>query len=384
VNLLNKIAFFTMILVSCCIGEASATCSSSLPYTFVSTSPLSYVTTNANNNFLLACVTTVDHTQIGTGGIFASQIIPTSGSQATFGGTQTYTFPSNISVPGNAVVGGNSSTTGFVSGHYVDSAYSANQGLYYGGGSNTSQLDYNITNANAWTFTAPLHVTGTLTTTGNAAIGGNATTSGNVAATGYVQGNYINSNYSATQGLFYGGGSNSSQLDYNITNASQWTFTSPLSIQGAVTASGSVQGHYISSNYSTNQGLYYGGGSNTSQLDYNITNSNQWTFTSPLTVDGYLQAVTGSTVSQVMPTLIGGSAVNNQANAHTEVITVSLSSSPQTFNFTRGFDAAPICYGLTKIGPPTIGPYLSSAPTSTQYSVTGDVGGTYSLSCTGT
>jgi hypothetical protein len=43
----------------------------------------------------------IDNTNIGPAGIYASQIIPTSPSQATFGGTQTYVFPAGIQVTGS-------------------------------------------------------------------------------------------------------------------------------------------------------------------------------------------------------------------------------------------------------------------------------------------
>jgi len=93
-------------------GKAFASCSASMPYAFTATSYLSYVTTNANNNFLLACVSTVDNTQIGGAGLYASQIIPTTAGQATFGGSQTYTFPAAISVGNGASFGATITTAG--------------------------------------------------------------------------------------------------------------------------------------------------------------------------------------------------------------------------------------------------------------------------------
>jgi len=74
---------------------ASAACSS-LPNVFVSTSKLSWDTTNANNEDLYACATNVDNTQIGTAGIFPSQIKPTNATQATVGGTTAIRFPNGI------------------------------------------------------------------------------------------------------------------------------------------------------------------------------------------------------------------------------------------------------------------------------------------------
>jgi hypothetical protein len=48
----------------------------------------------------------VDNSNIGLAGIYASQIKPTNSSQATFGGTQQYTFPSGLSVNGSLSVSG--------------------------------------------------------------------------------------------------------------------------------------------------------------------------------------------------------------------------------------------------------------------------------------
>ena len=48
----------------------------------------------------------VDNTNIGSGGIFASQIIPGSTAQATFGGATSYTFPTVLNLLGGAVVTG--------------------------------------------------------------------------------------------------------------------------------------------------------------------------------------------------------------------------------------------------------------------------------------
>ena len=79
-------------------SPAQATCGT-MPYTFVNNPNGSVVdanTTNANNQFLLSCASSVDNTQIGPNGIFASQVIPTSVATATFGGNMTYTFPTSI------------------------------------------------------------------------------------------------------------------------------------------------------------------------------------------------------------------------------------------------------------------------------------------------
>lgn len=66
---------------------------------------------NSNFNALQSCGNNIDNANIGTSGIYASQIKPTNGSQATFGGSQAYTFPNNVSW-GNSSFGGTLNTSG--------------------------------------------------------------------------------------------------------------------------------------------------------------------------------------------------------------------------------------------------------------------------------
>ncbi|MDB5094141.1 MAG: hypothetical protein JWO85_2242 [Candidatus Eremiobacteraeota bacterium] len=67
---------------------------------------------NANPNQWAACFTTIDNSNVGPLGFYASQIVPTSTATATFGGALAYTFPAGV------VVGGplTSATTGGFSG----------------------------------------------------------------------------------------------------------------------------------------------------------------------------------------------------------------------------------------------------------------------------
>jgi len=59
--------------------------------------------TQWNSNFVtfVAAFSNIDYTNIGAAGIYASQIKPTSASAATFGGSQTYTFPAGIALSGS-------------------------------------------------------------------------------------------------------------------------------------------------------------------------------------------------------------------------------------------------------------------------------------------
>ena len=64
-----------------------------IPNTFVSGTTLSSSAMNANFSEISSWATQVDHSNIGASGIYASQVIPTTAAQATFGGSQQYTFP---------------------------------------------------------------------------------------------------------------------------------------------------------------------------------------------------------------------------------------------------------------------------------------------------
>lgn len=79
---------------------AEASCAANYPNIFVNNvSVVDANTLMADLNDVRSCATTVDKTQIGVLGINASQVIPTTTLQATFGGTVGYVFS-----PGQAVV----------------------------------------------------------------------------------------------------------------------------------------------------------------------------------------------------------------------------------------------------------------------------------------
>lgn len=68
---------------------------------------------NANPNALTAWSTNIDNTNIGSAGLFATNLKPTTGAQATFGGSVSYTFPAGVL----ATTGG---TAGYVSPNYTN------------------------------------------------------------------------------------------------------------------------------------------------------------------------------------------------------------------------------------------------------------------------
>ncbi len=250
-NRFKRILYATAFLVLGATGRAYASCSSSVPYVFVATSPLSYVTTNANNNYLNACATTIDNTQVGSAGFYASQIKPTNPTQATFGGSQPYSFPNNISF----------------------------------GGSGTGGTLY-ATNGN-------INHTGDLNTGGNAAI------TGHITSGSYISGANINSALSATQGIYYAGASNASQLDYNVTNSGVWSFAAPLSVNGFLSVAGTS---------SLNGAVNAPGGISTSTLGAGTSITDN----GPLNVGGIINAnASGTSMSTVGSVSIGGGTTTN-------------------------------------------------------------------------
>jgi hypothetical protein len=91
-----------------------------------------------------------------TGGIYANQIIPTNSAQATFGGTQTYAFPSSITATTNI-----SALNGFLS-----TSMGANAGEVFFGTSGTNKIDYGITNPGEFTLPESVNVTGQVNANG--------------------------------------------------------------------------------------------------------------------------------------------------------------------------------------------------------------------------
>jgi hypothetical protein len=55
---------------------------------------------NANFNSLIAAGNNINSTNIGSLGVYANQIIPTTAAQATFGGSLAYTFPAGVNAGG--------------------------------------------------------------------------------------------------------------------------------------------------------------------------------------------------------------------------------------------------------------------------------------------
>ena len=163
--------------------------------TFVNGTTINAAPFNSNFGAITTWSTVIDNTNIGPAGLFPNQLLPTTGAQATFGATAVgvgYKFLANdatavpLTVSG---VGGQSAhilnvttTSGGANAFYVDNngittaaflvcsagalstpvafqtgdltvQRSASTGLInVGGSTNAGSADYNINNANAWSF----------------------------------------------------------------------------------------------------------------------------------------------------------------------------------------------------------------------------------------
>jgi hypothetical protein len=68
--------------------------------TFTAGQTLTAAVLNSNPSTFSGCLNNIDNTNVGAAGFYASQILPTNGTQATFGGSQLYTFPNGVAAGG--------------------------------------------------------------------------------------------------------------------------------------------------------------------------------------------------------------------------------------------------------------------------------------------
>lgn len=77
----------------------------SIPYSFAASTDAVASQVNANFTALAAIINgNIDNTNIGPAGLFASQVVPTTTGQATFGGTVAYAFPAAVGLSSNKVI----------------------------------------------------------------------------------------------------------------------------------------------------------------------------------------------------------------------------------------------------------------------------------------
>jgi hypothetical protein len=99
--------FFAVGIITAPLLAQAAPCSPSM--TFTTGQTLTAAVLNSNPTTFSGCFNNIDNTNIGAAGLYASQLLPTNASQATFGGGQNYTFTNNLTVSGTltaAIIGG--------------------------------------------------------------------------------------------------------------------------------------------------------------------------------------------------------------------------------------------------------------------------------------
>ena len=91
-----------VLLLSLVAPRAAYATACNIPNTFTAGTSALASQVNANFTSLQSCGNNIDHTNIGTAGIYASQIVPDTAAHATFGGTTAYTFASGLTISGGA------------------------------------------------------------------------------------------------------------------------------------------------------------------------------------------------------------------------------------------------------------------------------------------
>jgi hypothetical protein len=240
---MRKILFAFAFAVAMTLPTAARAALCPPAHTFTTGETLTNVILNLNPVSTSNCLANIDYTNIGTTGLKASNIKPIDSAGATFGGTQNYTFPANVSSVGNMSWGGVS----------IGGTLNASNGninhtgdLNTGGNANVtgnvtaakfvtgaSQLDYNITNSGAWTFANPLYVNGFENIAGQLNIGGN------IIGTARSQSNYqtqiggTGSSYVVPYDANSTSGSNNTHLEHN--SATTATFSGGFACTGTIT-----------------------------------------------------------------------------------------------------------------------------------------------------
>jgi hypothetical protein len=92
-------AVFGFAALAC--GRADATLCT-IPFTFSTGSTIQAAPFNSNFSALQTCGNNIDNSNIGSAGLYASNLLPTTLGQATFGGSQTYLFPNGVYFGGSS------------------------------------------------------------------------------------------------------------------------------------------------------------------------------------------------------------------------------------------------------------------------------------------
>lgn len=223
-------------------------------HTFVTSETLTAVNLNANPAAFVAAFKNIDNTNIGTAGVFASQIIPLNTAQSTFGGAVGYMFspgsPTQVPLTVSGVAGQSvdifdvTLTSGGTKAISVDSkgglVFSANQGILASSASVAITEDngaiggmiYNVpgSSTNGWQWfvnlsTVPMKLTtsGILTTL-------NYISAGSATQFGSLSSGDLSASRSVSTGVIRAGGSSTSVgIDWSVSAVNQVTFQTAAS-----------------------------------------------------------------------------------------------------------------------------------------------------------
>jgi hypothetical protein len=204
---------------------------------------------NANFNSLIAAGNNINSTNIGSLGVYANQIIPTTAAQATFGGSVAYTFLNNVEAPNlvdlgtaNQVITAPKTTTSALSftgtsARLVLNGTSTN-GLYVIPATDTQAGTFVITNAGV---TANLlNVSQVSSSVGSFLMQGYIVASSGAGSgiPGLMRSGDLNAQRTNATGiLFLGGSTQNGLLDYNISVGGQISASNYLGAYCGISAS---------------------------------------------------------------------------------------------------------------------------------------------------
>jgi hypothetical protein len=159
------LAALAFVALAC--GRVDATLCT-IPNVFSTGTVINAAPFNANFSALQTCGNNIDNSNIGSSGLYASQLIPTTGAQASFGGSQNYTFPAGLFINGPAsvttyIVAGSATAPAVSAGDVAASRSTTTGALLLGGTGSSATLDYGVTTGGVATLNKPLSVTGAFT-----------------------------------------------------------------------------------------------------------------------------------------------------------------------------------------------------------------------------
>jgi hypothetical protein len=369
---------------------------------------------NSNFSALQFCSNNIDNTNIGSAGLFASQIVPTNLAQATFGGNQTYSFqaPTTTSVP-LRVMGTSGQTadlldleatpggapvlfvqpSGFVKAYEYYAGTDGQttvQGAFRWGVDAGGLLNATIASNDG---SAPMGVTsnimGVFTNAGtnleSLDVSGNHAVIGTSHAANYTTPGNVSFGNGTTGGTFYGASGNG-----NITGT--------LTVGGAGNFGGAVSGSDGSFTGNVGVGQLSSTGSviGTAHIGTSLSFSGGGSIGGPITTSGITdsgtiagQIVTGRLnggSAQLLPTIINNAGGPFGSGAHWHVGTATTAPSGTVVSsFPAGatFDATPLCL-VSYAAAPSANTALYITSTSTAYSITGAPSSATNWACAGT